>query len=234
MRDEFFSTTAYDNVQAGLAIFKDDSLISTPGDAYFYSTYGYNLISAVVEAAAGQEFLDYMVENVFGPTGMTQTTADKVVPLISNRSRYYRLEGGQHVNTRWVDNSNKWAGGGFLSTSEDLARFVQAHLTEDHLSAASIDEMWTPQTPNAGNPVEYGIGWAIQDDGAGRPIIRHGGGSVGGITEMRLYRSEELIVTMITNLSSARLGPLADDIASVFLPNPQPPAVAAISPRLSQ
>lgn len=52
-RDEFVSRVHYENVNAGLVIFKDDLLLSAPGEAYSYSSYGYNLLSAVIESAAG-------------------------------------------------------------------------------------------------------------------------------------------------------------------------------------
>lgn len=47
-KGEFFSREHYDTVSAGLVIFKDDPLVHKPGDAYLYSSYGYNLISAGV------------------------------------------------------------------------------------------------------------------------------------------------------------------------------------------
>ena len=43
--------------------------------------------------------------------------------------RYYvRDDKGELENTAYVDNSYKWAGGGFISTSEDIAKFGNALL----------------------------------------------------------------------------------------------------------
>lgn len=39
-----------------------------------------------------------------------------------------RNEKGQLINTPYVDNSYKWAGGGFISTTEDLVKFGNAML----------------------------------------------------------------------------------------------------------
>ncbi len=39
-----------------------------------------------------------------------------------------RNEKGQLINTPYVDNCYKWAGGGFISTSEDLIKFGNAIL----------------------------------------------------------------------------------------------------------
>src|SRR5439155_4185937 len=115
--DEFLLNRRFTSVLEGLTIFQGDSLLFPPGTKFSYSTYGWNLISAVVEAAAGQDFLSYMGRNVFRPLGMTHTAADRVDSLIPNRTRFYeRAADGAFVLAPPVDNSYKWAGGGFVST----------------------------------------------------------------------------------------------------------------------
>jgi CubicO group peptidase (beta-lactamase class C family) len=214
---EFFSAVRYESVSEALSIFADDPLAMPPGSGFHYSTYGFNLASAVVEAAAGQEFVSYMAENIFGPTGMTQTVADHVVPIISNRSRYYRMEDGGPINSPWVDNSNKWAGGGFLSTSDDLVRFAFAHLTDKYLKPETIAMMWTSQKTTSGEETGYGIGWGVRKDDVGRNIIMHGGGSVGGTTLLLIYPDDNLVYAAVTNATGADFGDLTNDIVAVFL-----------------
>src|SRR5690606_40830265 len=51
--DEFVSRTRYADVRSGLAVFQDDSLLVEPGTRYLYSSYGWNLLSAVVEDRKG-------------------------------------------------------------------------------------------------------------------------------------------------------------------------------------
>src|SRR5467141_2353049 len=87
--DEFLLNRHFNTVLEGLTIFQGDPLLFPPGTKFSYSTYGWNLISAVVEAAAGQDFLSYMGRNVFRPLGMTHTAADRVDSLIPNRTRFY-------------------------------------------------------------------------------------------------------------------------------------------------
>ena len=41
---------------------------------------------------------------------------------------YTRSEKGKLINTPYVDNCYKWAGGGFISTTEDLIKFGNAML----------------------------------------------------------------------------------------------------------
>jgi CubicO group peptidase (beta-lactamase class C family) len=56
--------------------FADAALLFEPGTQYRYSKYGWVLVSAAVEAAAGQPFLTFMREQVFRPLGMNDTGAE--------------------------------------------------------------------------------------------------------------------------------------------------------------
>ncbi|MCP5113774.1 MAG: beta-lactamase family protein, partial [bacterium] len=72
---ENYSARHYPTVVEGLDIFKNDPLLHPPGTKYAYSSYGWNLISAVVEGASGTDFLTYMRTNVLEPLGMRNTVA---------------------------------------------------------------------------------------------------------------------------------------------------------------
>src|ERR1041384_5721064 len=80
---EFFSNRHFATVRDGLAIFQDDSLLFPPGTRFTYSSYGWNLVAAVVEGAAGEDFLSYIPAHVFRPLGLTHTAphrADSIMP----------------------------------------------------------------------------------------------------------------------------------------------------------
>ena len=215
--DEFYILKHYSSIMEALTIFQDDPLLHPPGSEYSYSSYGWNLISAVVETASGQEFLSYMDEYVFGPIGMARTTADQVNSIISNRTRYYRLEDGVILNAPPVDNSYKWAGGGFLSTSEDLVSFGFAHLQPGLLKPETVELLWTSQMTTSREVTGYGIGWRTGTDDLGRRWAGHGGGSVGGRTFLRIYPEAQTVVVIITNMSNVRYGDVAEKIAGLFL-----------------
>ena len=56
--------------------FADVALLFEPGTQDRYSKYGFVLVSAAVEAAAGQPFFAFMREQVFRPLGMNDTGAE--------------------------------------------------------------------------------------------------------------------------------------------------------------
>lgn len=214
--NEFSLNQQFPTVTAGLAIFQNDSLVAAPGTRYSYSSYGFNLISAVVEGASGEQFLTYMSRHVFAPLRMTHTAADKNDSLIPNRTRFYdRTEAGQFVLSQTVDNSYKWAGGGFLSTAEDLVKFGSAHLSAGFLKAATLELLFTPQRTTSGETTSYGIGWRIGTDSLGHRSVNHGGGSVGGTAAFVVDRDSRVVIALVTNLSEARLGSV-EEIRLVF------------------
>jgi CubicO group peptidase (beta-lactamase class C family) len=56
--------------------FAEPALLFEPGTQYRHSKYGWILVSAAVEAAAGQPFLTFMREQIFQPVGMSHTGAE--------------------------------------------------------------------------------------------------------------------------------------------------------------
>jgi serine beta-lactamase-like protein LACTB len=214
---EFLSSRHYETVREGLEMFQDDPLLFEPGTRYSYSSYGFNLISAVIEGATGGTFLDLMQERVFDPLGMRHTAADENAYIVPDRVRPYVVDDeGRFANAPYVDNSYKWAGGGFLSTAEDLVRFGLAHRAPGFLRAETLALLQTSQKTSDGEETDYGIGWSVDTDEQGRRCVGHGGGSVGGRTAFCIYPDQGLVIAMVTNLSEGTELPL-DGVVDAFL-----------------
>jgi serine beta-lactamase-like protein LACTB len=100
-----------------------------------------------------------MDTEVFTPLNMNDTMADQFFDIVPNRADVY-VPGpdGKPLNAPPADNSYKWAGGGFLSTSEDLVRFGFGMLYSDILGDETKELLWTPQQTNDGTRTIYGIG----------------------------------------------------------------------------
>jgi serine beta-lactamase-like protein LACTB, mitochondrial len=215
--DEMLLVRRFPSVTAGLSIFEDDTLLFKPGTRFSYSSYGWNLVSAVIEGASGEDFLAFMHDRVFRPLGMWNTVPDYTDSLIAHRARWYTEDSLHRIlNAPYVDNSYKWAGGGFLSTTEDLVKFGNAMLDATLLKPATINVMFTPQTLNDGKETQYGLGWFIRHDKAGRLVVSHTGGSVGGTAHLLLYPDEDVVVALLVN-SDMRFIQHAPQIAELFL-----------------
>lgn len=217
---EFLSARHYETVAEGLEIFADDTLLFEPGTDYSYSSYGWNLVSAVIEDAAGEPFLPFMDREVFDALDMRHTVAEQMDSIIPYRVRYYQLgEGRRLLNAPFVDNSYKWAGGGFLSTPEDLVIFGFAHLDPTLLGDETVALLMRPQRLASGEETGYGIGWSSGEDPHDRRTVGHGGGSVGGTTAFLTWPDEEMVVAVTVNLSGAPgVASLAQAVAEIFRP----------------
>ena len=215
---EFESRTPYGTVREALVVFEKDALLFEPGTKFSYSSYGWNLLSAVLEGASGEKFLDLMQKSVFGPAGMTHTGPDDVAMIVPGRAHFYTRdpETGAVVNAGFVDNSVKWAGGGFVSTAEDLVRFGNALLEGRLLKPETLRLLWTSQKTADGKDTEYGMGWTVDKDARGRRRVRHSGGAQGGTANLVIYPDDNLVVAMIVNSDESFTGK-APHIAEVFL-----------------
>lgn len=217
--DEFLLNRRFADVDESLTIFQEDSLVFEPGTRYSYSSYGWNLVSAVVEGASGRAFLPYVSEVVLRPLGLHSMVAEHTDSIIAHRASFYeRGEDGRVLNAPYVDNSYKWAGGGFISNTEDVARFGWAHLDGGLLAPATVELLFEPMSTSDGESTGYGIGWRTGEDDAGRVWRGHTGGSVGGRAVLHLYPDERVVVAVLANLGSAPLSPaLAAELAGPFI-----------------
>jgi serine beta-lactamase-like protein LACTB len=192
----------YSSVTEALTRFQNDPLVAVPGTEYHYSTYGYTLVSSAIERASGQDFLSFMHDSVFLPLGMENTVADENEMLIKNRAHWYQIEqDGSFRNSPYADLSYKWAGGGFLSTAEDLVRFGSALLHSGILHRETLNEMFTPQRTQAGTETHYGLGWFVYaaNEHGPEPMYEHDGGSVGSSSWLVIYPDHDLVIAWLMN-----------------------------------
>ena len=136
--DEAKNCSGCETVEEALNLFKKDSLLFKPGTQTLYSSWGYVLLSAVIENASGKEYLQFMQSEIFNPLNMQNTVYDNPANVIPNRSGIYTKEGrGKFKNVICSDPTCKWGAGGFLSTSEDIAKSIISLLSGDIISKES-------------------------------------------------------------------------------------------------
>ena len=215
--DEMNITKNYDNIFDALEVFQDDPLMHEPGTKYLYSTHAWTLISLAIERAAKIPFTQFMDSDVFSKLGMANTFAEVKGLDIDNKVTYYRKNstGGYDV-AKDVNNSWKWAGGGYISTTEDVLKFLNQHLNDDYLSENSLKALMTSQTTDDGKKTGYGIGWRIRNGRNGDMLYGHTGGSIGGTTYAFMNKNKKTIVVITSNIGSANFGQLPLDIFDIY------------------
>ena len=170
---------------------------------------------AAIEAAAKQSYLSFMHSEVFLPYKLYNTHEDLNDPILPHRGKCYERKGNKLTNTPYVDNSYKWAGGGFLSNVLDLSRFANTMLgfyqgvypsagAKHVLSRETVKKMWSCQTKTREDGYCIGLGWFIkpsleplqlgQNDEIGRFSVSHSGGAVGVSSHLLILpRGEESV-----------------------------------------
>lgn len=208
----------YTSVTESLKWFKDEPLIAPPGTKFYYTTYGYVLASAVIEGASRQDFLSFMREKIFQPLGMLDTVADENQKIIPHRARWYvQASDGSYQNGPYLDLSYKWAGGGFLSTAEDLVRFGSAMLKPGFLKQPTLDMIFSPQATKSGTKTHYGLGWEIHEaDGDFPRRFEHSGGVAGSSSVLVIYPDHGVVIAWLLNSNDFRDWPVQKVAAAFF------------------
>ena len=210
-----------DNARAAVKAVAEDTLEFEPGTQWRYSNFGFRIVGAVVEAVAGEPFLEFMDREVFTPAGMERTVPDLEDEGADESVKYDRATLGMLRRGHDIDMSCSMAPGGFLSTPTELVRFGYAMLNRSLLDSATVDLFWTPQRLKSGAPTHYGYGWMIQnvalgdDDAATTRMIGHGGSVLGGRASLMIFPDEDMVVAVMTNADGNVAG-FAREIAGIF------------------
>jgi serine beta-lactamase-like protein LACTB len=224
-RERIAQYRRHTNVFTPLDIFKDDPLIFQPGTRVQYSSPGYRLLGCVLEGAAKTPYRRLMRELVFVPAGMKTITEDDMLVLVPHRvAGYSQAADDTIVRAAHRDVSENLPAGGWLSTTEDLVRFVLAFESGKLVKPATRDQMiahpklldGTPAPNPFGNPkYYYGIGIMVGPVD-GRSAWFHTGGQSGASALLYWFPDSRIAVALLTNRDgSAIREPLARKIGEI-------------------
>lgn len=187
------------DTRQSIAVFEQFDLIAEPGTRFRYTSYGYNLLGAVIEGASGESYGGYMRRHVWGPLGMDATVLDDPEAVIAHRVRGYRLAGKEWKNAEFVDISSRFSAGGTRASVPDMLAFGRGVHAGTILSAASVAAMVQPMATRAGRLTNYGMGWEVLPTG-GRYAIAHGGQQPETVTYLYSFPSRQLTIAVAANL----------------------------------
>ena len=221
-----------------LAAFVEDELVAPVGQTVSYSSWGYSLASLVMEAAAGQPFLELIDSEIARPFGLATLVADEPAKIIPGRARGYvgeeerrRLQ-AQFPDAGWPETLKGWAhapplnpaycwaGAGFLMSVPDMALFGAALLggPDSAITPAERELLFTPMTEACDASPPLGLGWRVDNDAKGRLRWHHAGATQGGRAALVVYPGTGLSIALASNTMVAPadvLGP-ASELADIF------------------
>jgi serine beta-lactamase-like protein LACTB len=208
----------------GLQPFKDRALLFEPGTRYRYSSYGWILISAAIEAAAGEPFLSFMRRRIFEPVGMNRTEADSAGATADRVTFYFpRFAANPRYGPdvmRPIDYSCYSGSSVFLSTPSDLVRFAMAINSGALLQPATVQLLQAPQILASGQETGYGLGWdreSVALTGRQTLVVGHDGESLGGmVASLMTFPEQGIVVAVASNISYADTFGVGVKIAQAF------------------
>src|SRR5262245_35840824 len=189
------------SVRDSLRIFEDDPLVAPPGTRFAYSSYGYDVIGAALEAATGETFRALVGRAVLAPARLARTTLGGA-PAGAGSTFYESTTDSRVRIAPPIDLSDRLPAGGFLSTAVDLARFGSSLLDGTIVTRAAARTMLTAQKTRDGSETGYGIGLEVHASPFGQ-FAGEAGAVGGGTAVLLIHPATRTVLALATNLGYA-------------------------------
>lgn len=196
------SRSRYRSIDDFFELLKDDKAAFEPGTRWQYSNNGFLLLGKIVEKVSGQDYFEYLRENIFKPAGMNATEASELDRVNPNLAVGYGKEFTDRgtvfrANTIMLPIKGGPAGGGY-STVEDVMRFASALQSGKLVSAKTAKLLMSPK-PELASP-NYGYGFLVYTN---RSAAGHPGDFNGVSTSLEIYDSGYTVI-ILSNYDSTR------------------------------
>ena len=188
------------------------------GQGYNYSDTNYILVGMIIEKVTGRSLYELIDEKILKPFKLERTIPSNTLTLPEMSNGYFDdgpviVNGKFRINPQW-----EWAGGGFASTAEDLARWGHLLYEGEVLSPNGLEEM-IKSTSN-GEGAVYGLGVMISRSNFGR-TYGHDGDFPGYISDLRFYTKYKLTVAVMVNSDQPSIidgmSSATDDFAQIII-----------------
>lgn len=200
--------------------FADMELDFTPGEKFSYSNSGYFLLGVLVEKLSGKSYEQMLQDKIFIPLNMKDSGYDNHEDILKNRATGYEKQGGDYVNSSYIDMSIPYAAGSIYSTVEDLFKWDQALYTTNILPKEFMTMYFEPQISTSGNS-HYAYGWGVGYTQIGSSsdsifAIGHGGGINGFNTNISRTTSNNSLIVLLNNTGGAPLNAITEAILGIL------------------
>lgn len=152
----------------------EGDLAFEPGSQFRYSSAGYILLGAIIEAVTGKSYERVLSDYILTPYNLEGTGVDDPEKILPKRASGYQTNYGLG-NARYKYMPGSHGSGSMYSTVRDLYLWDQL-LRSDFLNNKSKKSMFSPQVEHRKG--SFGYGWFIKTvgvDGAIQTRVYHGG-----------------------------------------------------------
>jgi CubicO group peptidase (beta-lactamase class C family) len=198
------------------------------GTEWAYNQTNYALLGMVIDRVTGTPFTTWILANIATPLGLATPIFGDSRAVIPGRTTQYThwvltadgppkpldsLRVTQYEYDPWLHMA-----AGLNTSAGDLARFADAVRAGRLVKTALRDTMWTAialadgKVFRFGGTAGMGLGWAVDDDPAGK-VVGHDGGAA---ASFRVYVARKLSVAVLTNLQGSGPEELVKGVAGFF------------------
>ncbi|ALM09000.1 D-alanyl-D-alanine carboxypeptidase [Sediminicola sp. YIK13] len=206
------------SIKESIEIFKDSDLLFKPGTSYHYNSFDWVMVSLAMQEASGLPFDEYVREKVLLPLQLYNTTPEVAGKKYSDAASFYSKNRIGFRKAIPVNNWYKLAGGGFLSTSEDVANFGNVYLQKKVGKEHTWSQFVTSEMVE-NKPTYYGLGWQVSRDKKGRPFYGHIGNGVGGYSNFFVYPKQQVVFSILVNCTNPEIQQELDEVVDEILSN---------------
>lgn len=158
-----------------------------------------------------------MKEAVFTPLGMENTDADRYESVILNRTSFYKItDEGELRHALFTDNSDLWAGGGFLSTPSDLVAFASGLMNDILVQPETRELLFEPMRTADGKERAAALGWFIHEL-KGYQTVGHTGGHFGASSFLLIIPEKQIVIAAMANVYNEQFYEMTLDLATLYL-----------------
>lgn len=189
-----------------------DQPVFAAGAGFSYADTNYILLGLAYERATGKEVYAEAQKSLLGPLKLTHTspsTSRKLEGLVQGHSAEggpfglgtHMIKDGQFV----INPQMEWMGGGFISTSQDLALWAKSLFGGTVLKPATRSLMVDGAiAANTGRGDQYGLGVQVRESAWG-VSLGHGGWFPGYLSEMEYFPDQGIAIAVQFNTDNFRL-----------------------------
>jgi CubicO group peptidase (beta-lactamase class C family) len=177
---------------------RQPALQNSPGSEFNYNNTAFALAAVIVERISGQDFHEFMEENVFGPLGMTRTLVrPSPEHIVEGKAEGYS-PGPGGVFLEIGDIGGAVGAGGIYSTVGDLQTWIENYANPVVGSPEIVREMMTRNILTNGDTTGYGLGLFI-DEHRGLRRVHHGGADMAHRSQLVYYPEINAGITTQSN-----------------------------------
>lgn len=206
----------YPSLEDAMEVFEDRDLVSTPGQSFYYTTYGYVILGRVIEEVSGVSYEEFIQTHILDPLNMANTGVEYAgIDYADKAALYHKNSKGKIEPADHHDLSNRVPGGGFYSNVGDMLKFGDAVIQNTLISEATREMMFTDSgLKKEGNG--YGLGWYRYGENPNYgPVYGHNGAQTGASAFLMLLPQAETSIIVLSNTSGA-MQEVSNIIISLF------------------